>query len=124
MLVFIALRVAHGLLPEAHGLLPETQVVRLRQVVRPRLLNDWTESLMQSARSQGGGFFMIGRCLLAQVTMKQLIILACSQMGEIYIPSSQSDEVGLQPVWGLFPDWAVLAGPGDNEAIIGLQPDG
>ena len=57
----------------AHGLQPEAQVVRLRQVVRPRLLNDWTESLMQSARSQGGGFFMIGRCLLAQVTMKQVI---------------------------------------------------
>ena len=79
------------------------QVGQPRQVVRPRLLNDWAELLKQfpacsqtgdraiktirSARSHGGGFFMIGRCLLAQVTMKHL--LACSQMGEL--------KIGLQP---------------------------
>ena len=72
--------------------------VRLRQVVRPRPPNAWAK-------------------LLKQFT-------ACSQMGELIIYISQSDEVGLQPVWGLLPDWAVLAGPGDNEAITGLQPDG
>ena len=71
------------------------QVVRLRQVVRPRLLHDWTELLKQFP--------------------------ACSQMGGVFIPSSQG---GSQPVWGLLHDWAVLVGPGDNEAIIGLQPDG
>ena len=85
------------------------QVGQPRQVVRPRLLNDWAELLKQfpacsqtgdraiktirSARSHGGGFFMIGRCLLAQVTMKQL--LACSQMGEL--ACSQRDKIGLQP---------------------------
>ena len=37
----------------AHGLQPEAQVVRLRQVVRPRLLNDWTESLMQFGYQPG-----------------------------------------------------------------------
>ena len=87
--------------------------VRLRQVVRPRLPNDWAKLLQQfpacsqmgqiyiyrparairSAYSQCGGFFVTARCLLAQVTMKQL--LACSQMGEL--ACSQSDKIGLQP---------------------------
>lgn len=66
--------------------------VRLRQVVRPRLLNDWAKLLKQfPACSQMGELFI--PCLLAQVTMKQL--LACSQMGEL--ACSQSDKIGLQP---------------------------
>ena len=74
----------------AHGLQPEAQVVRLRQVVRPRVLNDWTELLKQ--------------------------IPDCSQMVELLL-CSQSDYVGSQPGWGLLHDWTVLVGPGDNEAI-------
>ena len=81
----------------AHGLQPEAQVVRLRQVVRPRLLNDWTELLKQFP--------------------------ACSQMVELLL-CSQSDYVGSQPGWGLLHDWTVLAGPGGSEALTGLQPDG